>query len=132
MVTLTGTAEDDLARHRAVRAARSVPGVRRVVNQIAITGTGRSDRQLEADVEAAVDRERELRLHNLDASVWNGVVTLTGTVESLSEVRQAGRVAARVSGVRDVRNLVQVEDRPGLRPQGGVPAPVAMFFFIPS
>lgn len=69
-----------------------------------------------ADVAADVNRERTilaainddpgLNGQNIGVSCTNGVVTLRGTVQSSLERQLAEKIAAKVDGVTEVRNLL--------------------------
>ena len=107
VVTLSGSVDSRPARRRAARVARSVRGVRSIVNNIAVATGRRSDRQIETAVEGALGRERELRLHHIEAWVYQGVVTLTGTVDTPAQSLRAGSVAGAIPGVHRVRNMIQ-------------------------
>lgn len=45
----------------------------------------------------------------IKVNTYKGVVELTGTVYSQEEKTRAGRIAAAVEGVQEVRNLLQVQ-----------------------
>lgn len=128
IVTLSGSVDSPLARHRAARAAKSIRGVRAVINNIRLALVRRTDSQLKSSIQAALGRERALKFHTIGASVYQGVVTLTGTVDSSAQSQRAASVASAIPGVRRVRNFIQLEDRFGS--PSSMLVPLAMFFFV--
>jgi len=64
----------------------------------------RNDNLLAAKVNRAMVRAKELRAQDIQVSVLNAVVTLTGTVPNEGSIVQAGRVAQSVNGVKTVIN----------------------------
>ncbi|MFW6154254.1 MAG: BON domain-containing protein [Planctomycetota bacterium] len=116
IVTLTGTTDNILARHRAERIAETVRGVKAVVNRITVDPpTERSDAAVRQDVLAALATDPATESYDLDISVDDGIVTLRGTADSWAERRLAGTVARGVRGVLGVINEVDViatGDRP--------------------
>lgn len=64
-----------------------------------------ADAQIQADVSKTLSHKR---FSNVQNSVKNGMVTLTGTVDVFSEKEEADRRAHRVKGVNAVRNLIEV------------------------
>lgn len=67
-----------------------------------------TDRELQHDVQNALDWEPSVESSAIGVSVDNGVVTLRGDVPSFSEKEAAERVALRVFGVRAVANDLTV------------------------
>jgi len=61
-----------------------------------------TDRELRAAVEDALDWEPIINAKGIGVSVEDGVVTLTGHVESYAQKREAEKVAGLVRGVRAV------------------------------
>ncbi len=107
VVTLSGSVGNLLAKERAVSIAKTVKGVRSVVNRIAVEPvTVKSDSAVYADVTEALLSDPVTELYEIDTSVDNGVVTLEGQVNSYMEKAQAERVAKSVSGVKEVDNLL--------------------------
>lgn len=67
-----------------------------------------AERQIgtEQDVLAALNDNPALDVSGINVICTNGVVTLRGAVDSALERELAGRIAAKVEGVREVRNLI--------------------------
>jgi osmotically-inducible protein OsmY len=109
VVTLTGTVDNILAKERAARIAETVRGVRSVVNRIDVRPVlPRSDRELARDVEDAFLTDSATESFEVEVEVENGLVTLTGTVDSWQEKRLAGIVAKGVRGVTGLENGIDV------------------------
>lgn len=72
-------------------------------------GYKRSDDRIKEDVCEALTHDSELDASNIDVEVKDGMVTLTGTVESRMAKRQAEDCVEHLSGVKDVTNNIRVE-----------------------
>jgi osmotically-inducible protein OsmY len=70
---------------------------------------------LRLDVAAEVSCDPRVNSEAIAVSADTGAVTLTGTVGSLREKLEAGRAAARVYGVTEVRNQLRVRTPAGPR-----------------
>ncbi len=109
IASLDGKVDNLLAKERAARIARTVRGVRSVVNRITVApATGRSDAELRTDVEAALASDPAADSYQVDVAVHEGHVVLSGLVESWKE-RALGEVVAKsVRGVTGLTNEIQV------------------------
>lgn len=67
--------------------------------------SGANDAQIQADVVKALDNKK---FANVKASVQNGVVTLTGTVDIYAEKEDADNKAHHRKNVKGVQNLIEV------------------------
>lgn len=101
IVTLSGEVGSLYARDRALDVARATRGVRAVVDQIEVAAPRRPDGRLRQEVEAALINDPATESYQLDVRVEDGVVTLSGTVDSHAERDLAEQVARRVGGVKD-------------------------------
>ncbi|MBD3349036.1 MAG: BON domain-containing protein, partial [Candidatus Eisenbacteria bacterium] len=108
IVTLTGSVGNILAKERAARVAETVRGVRSTVNLLKVYAPARPDEGVKADVVQALMTDPVSETWEVDVSVADGVVTLSGSVDSWRERRIAERQAKSVRGVRDVRNEIRV------------------------
>jgi osmotically-inducible protein OsmY len=108
LVTLTGQVTNLMAKERAQRLAETVKGVRAVINRLEVSPTARTDDALEADIVAALVADPVTETDDIQVSVKDQEVTLTGTVESWGERTLAGRVAKQVNGVKDLKNSIAV------------------------
>jgi osmotically-inducible protein OsmY len=115
-VTLLGEVGSFVEKKLAERAARSVRGVREVVDQLEVHYPGpRADGEILADVRGALRADRWVDEWLLEEEVDGGVVTLRGVQPTASAKRRAID-DAWVMGVRAVdARLLDVE--PELRPE---------------
>lgn len=116
LVTLSGQVPVESDREDAVNAAREVPGVRTVHDQIQVTGTKSQsvgeyvdDAGVTAAVKSKLLTEESLSPIAIGVDTINGVVTLTGDVDSKELADRAGDVAGRVKGVKRVDNKLLVK-----------------------
>jgi osmotically-inducible protein OsmY len=131
-VSLSGEVETLAAKKRAYVIASQADGVEGVIDRIRLAATpARGDGAIRDElVQALVGepafRDAAIYVHNkggigrireaqswpkdlIEIAVGEGVVTLTGHVQSLSHKRLAGALAWWVPGVRDVLNELRVE-----------------------
>jgi hyperosmotically inducible protein len=114
-VQLNGFVDSADARAAAGRVASSVEGVQRVDNNLAVQASSRSagevidDSVVTAKVKAALIADKNVKAHEVNVETREGVVQLSGFVDSTDAKSTAGEVARRVSGVKDVRNELQVK-----------------------
>jgi len=131
-VVLEGEVRSIAAKKRAMRLAAAVPGVRGVVDRLHVVPSERkSDAEIRDALSVLLLGELELRdcamrmrvggraqtLRDLpgggagaiEIAIEDGVVTLEGTVLSLSHERLVGVLAWWTTGCRDVINSLRVE-----------------------
>lgn len=123
ITSLTGNVPSLLAKERAVRDAQSVKGVLAVIDRITVRPQYRPDAELEHDVRRALVLDPATDAYEVRADVHDGVVTLTGTVQSWVERQLAADVVKGVKGVKEVRNRLLVFYRGG-RPDGEMEAEI--------
>lgn len=119
VVTLGGHVEGDGDKLRAEAVAKSFAGGQVVADQIAVVPPGgeRDARAMNSDLDEGVEKNLdaaliENKLHDsVEYTVKNGVVTLTGQVNSESKREGAERVASSVPNVQQVVNELQVKDQ---------------------
>jgi osmotically-inducible protein OsmY len=117
VVTLTGSVYSYCKRAAVQDAATSVAGVHSVVNDIVV----QSDATRLSDADITEQAHWALRWNvlvpddDITPSVSDGVITLTGVVRLTSERDDAERAVSQLAGVREVRNLIVVEDNPARR-----------------
>lgn len=68
------------------------------------TGQYVDDSVVTTKVKAALFDELSLKTFNIGVKTYQGVVQLSGFVDTLDQKTRAGDVASRVSGVTDVKN----------------------------
>lgn len=110
IVTLQGDVNNILAKQRAAALAMTVKGVRAVSNQIRVRPSeSRADAVVRRDVQAALNADPAADVYEVVVEVKDGVVMLSGTVDSFQERSLAERVVKGVRGVTDLVNEIQVD-----------------------
>jgi osmotically-inducible protein OsmY len=115
IVTLSGYADTYYGKRKAEEIAESVKGVLAVVNEIDVSPYTRTAREIQNDIVLALAQNPVTEFYEIAIQVSDGVVTLSGEVDSYAERQVAEEIADDVKGVRDVRNLIRydvVTDRP--------------------
>lgn len=110
-VTLTGTVDSWAEKHAAGEASLRVHGVLDVANDIQIRPSWDAERT-DTDIAQAVRRTLEWNVHlpdHVKSEVWNGVVKLSGTVETLRQREHAEAAIRVLKGVRGIENQIVVE-----------------------
>lgn len=95
--------DDDAERRREMDQARSGHQGR------GPKGYTRSDDRIREDVNDRLTDDHRIDAGDIEVSVSNGEVTLSGTVRSRDEKRRAEDIAEAVSGVKHVQNNVRVQ-----------------------
>ncbi len=109
VVTFTGTVNNILARDRILKVAETIKGVRAIVNRMDVEPvTNMSDNELRIAVDNALLHNPTTDLYEVKTSVNDGVVTLTGDVQSWSEKEICSTVVKSVSGVKKVDNDISI------------------------
>jgi len=108
IVTLSGSVDNLLAKERAVMAAKSIRGVREVIDEITVTPVSRSDEDIRKDIQTALQQDPATESYQTTVSVQGAVATLTGSVGSYAEKQLATRIAKGVKGIKEVRNDVTI------------------------
>jgi osmotically-inducible protein OsmY len=108
IVTLSGSVNNLLAKERAVMAAKSIRGVREVIDKITVMPVSRSDEDIRKDIQMALQQDPATESYQTTVSVQGAVATLTGSVGSYAEKQLATRIAKGVKGIKEVRNDVTI------------------------
>jgi osmotically-inducible protein OsmY len=111
IVTLTGGADNVMAKERAAKLAQTIRGVRGVVNTLALKTPSRSDNDIRKDVASALLYDAATDSYELKSEVKGGVVTLSGTVPSYREKQLAVYVAKGVKGVKEVKDSIALKGK---------------------
>jgi osmotically-inducible protein OsmY len=108
VITLHGEVPWHYQRESAARSVRYLPGVSDVRNELSVTPyVATSD--IRREIEAALARHAVLGAKGCSVRIdHRGAVTITGTVSTLADRDEIGRVAWAASGVTSVHNEVQV------------------------
>jgi hypothetical protein len=92
----------------------------------------RADDRILEDVNQALEWDSEIDATEIEVSCETGTVVLRGTVESRQARRDAEACVENLSGVKDVRNELRVQDRSEARPSTPQEAGTAIRAGIPS
>jgi osmotically-inducible protein OsmY len=110
VVLLKGTVDSAWKKRAAERAARRVPGVRSVANEIDVKPRRpASDSELTAAVLEALERDPLVPEDQITVTVRHGVVILEGDVDLAIQREEAERAARQTPGVIDVANEIVVK-----------------------
>jgi osmotically-inducible protein OsmY len=104
-VTLTGTVQTLFAKAVAENAIRYVPGIKGIVNRIAVARAS-VRRDVTREIVRALHREAEVSARGIQVTVAGDTVTLTGTVASWHEREAAERAAMHAAGIAHVDNRI--------------------------
>jgi BON domain-containing protein len=118
MASLRGT-----ALVAAVLVAVLIAGVGVAIGQSRTVGQTIDDTVITTEIKAKLAAEHLANLTKIGVSTKNGVVTLSGTVDSLERQERAVQIAGSVKGVRGVVNSIQLAGTPA--PGSTATAPVA-------
>lgn len=114
VVTLRGTVGNHDQRSDAARIAGSTDGVVKVVNKLEVDTTPRTtkasfeDKWIAVTIESKLAVDPEVRSRNVDVDVREGVVTLSGIVETETARIEAEDLAGSVDGVLKIVNELQI------------------------
>jgi osmotically-inducible protein OsmY len=108
LVTLSALAPSLPMRRRAVALVRETPGVLEVLDLIAARPRGREDRLIHAELLQELERLGP-RVSAVSVHVEDGIVRLSGALDSLALRLEVDELAAGAAGVRDVANELRVE-----------------------
>lgn len=108
-VTLSGVVTNLQAKHAAENTARNVVGVFGVNNNLKVRPvTIPEDSELEENVSEAINQSPALENRTININATNGIVYLTGVVNSLFEKSLAETRASSTKGVIEVKNYLDV------------------------
>jgi hyperosmotically inducible protein len=119
IVTLGGQVASEGDKSQAESIAKSIAGAQVVADQIAVipVGAEKEAKAVNSDLDAGIEKNLDAalirnRMHDsVKYEVKNGVVTLTGEVNSQSKRDRAEKVATGVPNVKQVVNDLQVKNQ---------------------
>jgi hyperosmotically inducible periplasmic protein len=119
VVTLGGHVAADADKSQAESIAKSIATGQVVANQIAVMPPGGESeaKAVNSDLDKAIEKNLDAaliqnKLHkSVKYDVKNGVVTLTGEVNSQSKRAQAEQIASAVPNVKQVVNDLQIKNQ---------------------
>ena len=119
IVTLSGNVTSENDKSQAESIAKSIAGSQVVADQIAVipVGVEKEVKAVNSDLDGGIEKNLDAaliqnRMHDtVKYEVKNGVVTLTGEVNSQQKRDHAEKVATRVPNVKQVVNDLQVKNQ---------------------
>src|ERR1700730_878465 len=119
IVTLGGQVASENDKAQAESLAKSLAGAQVVANQIAVipVGVEKEAKAVNSDLDTGIEKNLDAALiqnkmhDNVKYEVKNGVVTLTGEVNSQYKRDRAEKVATSVPNVKQVVNNLQVKNQ---------------------
>lgn len=117
-VLLTGTVQDPSWPQEAERLAKSVEGVKEVINHIETEGeetlgSMSSDSWITTRIKSKLLFENDLYSLNYTIETSNGTVYLTGIGQNEEEINRVVEIARNVGGVKKVVNHVKIKGQEG-------------------
>ena len=112
VVTLSGTVDGLYPKFHASHLAGRIPGVRFVKNEVVVQPTAHvRDKTLEdlLAIRLRSNWETGQVFNRLRTQVLSGRVVLVGDVDTFAQRREAGRIAALMTGVVSVENRITVK-----------------------
>lgn len=101
-VTLNGEVPGLATKTYIAVEAASVGGVRKIINDLSLASkAGRSDEELEAEINGRLNSLAELDDRKITAAVTNAKASLSGTVATLAEKRRAIELTS-INGVAEI------------------------------
>lgn len=123
-VTLTGEVGSWTEKDQATFDASQVRGVRSLTDRLWVrTGANRTDAEIQADAQAALQRDVYLAELPITVSVKDGVARLSGDVGSSYERARAERTVRWVWGVRKLDDQLVVDWRQSWGTKARLPRP---------
>ncbi len=111
IVTLSGWVANLFSKERSAELARTIKGVRSVINDIAVKPNPRTDEDIAKEVKDALTFDPATEAYEINVTVDNGMVTLTGTVDSRQEKKLTKEVVKGVKGIKAIKNNIEVRLR---------------------
>lgn len=108
-VTLEGKVDRWQQREDAGRCVERLSGVLGVMNKIEVTPPKVDASKIRSSIEGALTRRAEREARRIGVTVVDGVVTLTGRVDSWAEKNSVGHLAGYSPGVKSVTNKITVD-----------------------
>jgi osmotically-inducible protein OsmY len=106
-ITLTGQVEVYYQKETAERAVRYLKGVRGVSNLITLA-VHTTPRDVQQRIKATLHRAAELDADRIGVEITANKATLTGTVRSYAELKDAERAARNAPGITEVENHLAI------------------------
>lgn len=114
-IHLTGTVNTENERQRAADVVQKAVGNgAQIANEVTVASKDEEiandfDGAIETRLDELVDNEADLKDDSITFDVNNGVITITGDVDSAAERDRVGELARSQPGVKDVVNSLEVK-----------------------
>ncbi|MBD3392988.1 MAG: BON domain-containing protein [Chitinivibrionales bacterium] len=109
IVTLSGWVGNLLEKERAIVVAKTIKGVRGIVDAVEPNPVARENQDLREDIRRALALDPVAESFEIDVAVDDGVVTLSGSVDSYAERRIAVNAAKGVKGIREIIDEISID-----------------------
>jgi hyperosmotically inducible periplasmic protein len=118
VITLTGEVQTEADKQRAEEIAKSMARSAVVANEIGVRPSGFESeaKKVDSNLDTAIEKNLEALLvtkqldHGIKYSAKNGVLTLSGDVNSMERRSELEQLAASVPNVKQVVNELQVKE----------------------
>jgi hyperosmotically inducible protein len=118
VITLTGDVLTEADKQKAEEIAKSMARALVVANEIGVRPSGFESeaKKVDSNLDSAIEKNFEAVLigrkldHDIKYSAKNGVITLTGDVNSVEARNEMEQLAASVPNVKQVVNELQVKE----------------------
>ncbi len=119
-VTLTGNVQDEGDRSLAADTAENLPGVVSVDNQLKLDSANaeHSDSWMSVKIRSHLLMKANVSAATTKVATNDGVVTLSGTANSLAQKELTEVYAKDIEGVKSVKNDIVVDEKAANRPAG--------------
>jgi len=118
VVELGGFVDNTQQKEQATKVARTITGVTEVRNNLVVgtkhdatAGQVVDDSMLTASVKTKLVEDSTTKAYEINVGTQNGVVQLTGFVDSTTMKSKAGELARSVEGVKEVRNDLEIRQK---------------------
>jgi hyperosmotically inducible protein len=114
VVTLTGTVQDNDSKALAQDTVANMPGVMSVNNDIVVKSmyAEHSDEWIAVKIRSLLLVKGHVSAATTKVAVLNGVVTLTGTADTMAQKELTEVYAKQIDWVKSVRNDIMVNEKP--------------------
>lgn len=109
IATLSGYVNNLLSKESAIRITKMTKGVRAVVDELQVRTVDIADEKLRQAVISALAQDPATDSWEITVKASDGMVTLSGKVESWAERELSMKVVRSVQGVRGVKNNLSVD-----------------------
>jgi osmotically-inducible protein OsmY len=109
VVILSGAVDAFWKREKATELSCVIPGVVGFENKIAVAPSGQAqDKEIAKSIVSAINRNRFININDINVSVNDQVVYLTGCVLDYRALEYLSNIASYTTGVKDIKNNVEI------------------------